>query len=224
MINTTAFTKRALIDKAGTSIVIATTIAAFVCIFAIIAGKSLWAQISYQNRVISAKKATLSQLKADLTARDGLQKAYNAFASANPNVLLGNISGTGPNDGDNATIALDALPDHYDFPALATSLEKLVSDQNVKVISISGTDNEISQGANVTSPDPQPVAMPFQLQASGSYQAIQGLLDTFQRSIRPFKIQTLTITGDASNMTVSVSAQTYYQPGKTLNIQDEVVQ
>lgn len=224
MARTTAFTKRALIGKANSSMVIATTAAAFILIFALVAGKSLIGQMAYQNRVISAKKTALQQLKDDLDARDSLQSSYNSFVAENPNILGGDAKGTSDQDGDNATLILESLPSAYDFPALTTSLEKIITGQNLSILGITGTDQEATEGANQSSPNPQPVAMPFQVDVTGSYQSVQTLTDVFLRSIRPFQIQTLELSGDEGAMNATFGAQTFYQPGKTLNIKQEVVQ
>lgn len=222
MARTMTNTKRSLIGKANSTMVLATTAAAFVLVFALVAGRALVSQMSYQNRVIGAKKTALRRLDADLTARNTLQQSYNQFVQENPNVLGGNVTGTGANDGDNAQIVLDALPSRYDFPALTTSLEKLITGQGLKIVSIGGTDDEVNQG-NTSSPDPKPVPMPFQAQVNGSYQSVQSLVDVLLRSIRPFQIQTIELTGDTSNMNARIDAQTFYQPEKNLNIQTEVV-
>ena len=224
MARTTAFTKRALITKANSSMVIATTAAAFVLIFGLVAGKSLVSQMTYQNRVISAKKTALSQLNTDLSARDSLEQSYSGFVAQDPNVIGGSASGTGEQDGDNGTLILDSLPSGYDFPALTTSLEKIITRQNLKIVSITGTDQEVTQGGNATSPTPQAVPMPFQIEVNGAYTDVQALTNVFQNSIRPFQIQTLELSGDEGSMNATISAQTYYQPGKTLNIKSEEVQ
>jgi hypothetical protein len=223
MARTTAFTKRALISKANSSMVIATTVAAFVLVFALVSGKSLISQMSYQNRVITAKKTALTQLKTDLEARDSLQASYNSFVAENPNVIGGNADGDGEEDGDNATLILDSLPSYYDFPALTTSLEKIIGSQNLSILGITGIDQEATEGDNQSSPTPEAVAMPFEVDVSGSYQSVQALTDVFQKSIRPFQIQTMQLSGDEGSMTAAINAQTYYQPGKTLNIKSEVV-
>lgn len=217
------FSKRALISKANSSIVVATSIAAFVVVFCGIATKTLISQASYQNRVISAKKKALATLKSDLSARDSLVNSYKSFVDTPQNVLGGSPTGTGDKDGDNAKIVLDALPSKYDFPALATSLEKLVTAQGLTIVGITGTDDEITQTANQTSADPQPVAMPFQVQVSGSYESIRSFVDTLERSIRPFQVTKVELSGSEGSMTASIDAQTYYQPEKGLNIKTEVV-
>lgn len=52
MARTTSFTKRSLINKANSTIVISTAVAAFVLVFSLVAGKSLIGQIGYQNKVM----------------------------------------------------------------------------------------------------------------------------------------------------------------------------
>jgi hypothetical protein len=224
MARTTAITKRTLITKANRNMVVATGLAAFVLVFALVAGRAMVNQIAYQQRVISAKKEALATLRADLEAVDSLQLSYQQFVAENPNALGGAIDGEGEQDGDNARIVLDALPSRYDFPALTTSVEELVVGQGLQILGISGTDEEATQGEEGSSPNPAPVAMPFQVQASGSYGSVQDLISAFRRSIRPFQIETLEIAGSESSMTVTINAQTFYQPEKNLTITEEVVE
>ncbi len=223
MARTTSFTKRSLINKANSTMVIATTAAAFILVFSLVAGKSLVGQMVYQNKIIGAKKEAINQLREDLAARDSLAAAYSTFVAENPNVLAGDVKGTGDKDGDNAKLVLDALPSKYDFPALTTSLEKIISGQNLSILSITGTDQEADQEGKQSSPDPQPVAMPFQVGVSGSYDSIQNLIEVFLHSIRPFQILNLELSGDESSMNVTIEAQTFYQPEKSLEIKKEVI-
>lgn len=216
-------TKRSLISKANSTIVISTSVAAFVVIFSLVAAKTLLGQAAYQNRVISAKKQAVTQLKADLAARDSLVTSYKAFVSTPTNMIGGAPAGTGPQDGDNAKLTLDALPSAYDFPALATTLEKILASQNLQIQSITGTDQELTEGNTAASGSPQPVAMPFQIQVTGSYASIQSLVELFHRSIRPFQIQQMDLSGSQSSMTLALTAQTYYQPEKTFNVHAKVV-
>jgi hypothetical protein len=216
-------TKRTLIDKANRSVVIITSVATFVVIFSVVASKALISQATYQNRVISAEKKSLSQIQQDLAATGSLQASFNAFTGTSNNIIGGLSKGTGSQDGNNAEIILDALPSSYDFPALTNSLEALLNNAGVQINSISGTDDEIAQGTNVSSVSPQPVAMPFQISVTGDYDSIQKLVDAFGHSIRPFQIQTMQISGDQKQLTLNLSAQTFYQPAKSLNVQSETV-
>lgn len=223
MARTPSSTKRSLISEANSRIVVSTAIAAFVVIFSLVACKALASQASYQNRVISEKKKALSQLESDLNARDSLVASYKAFVGTNENVLGGNPNGTGDNDGDNAKIVLDALPSKYDFPALTTSLEKMITAQKLTIGNIAGTDDEIAQQAKQSATTPAPISMPFQVQVTGSYGNVQSLVGAFEHSIRPFDIQSMDLSGSESSMSLSIKAQTFYQPEKSLKITTEVV-
>ena len=215
--------KRQLIDKANQRVLVITSLAAFIVIFCLVASKTLFGQLLYQNRIVQAKKTTLSQLTKDFSAAQNLETAYQAYISTPQNVIGGNPSGSGPNDGDNGKIVLDALPGQYDFPALATSLTKLLSGQGVKIQSISGTDDEVAQSEQAQTATPQPVPIPFQVSANGNYQAIVNTAKTFEASIRPIQVQTLTLSGDDANLNLTLAAQTYYQPQKTFNLSTKVI-
>jgi Tfp pilus assembly protein PilO len=215
--------KRLQIDKSQSTMLITAAIAAFVLSFALVGGKALVSQIAYQNKVISAKKEAVKQLRSNVQATASLESSYKAFVSTSQNVLGGNPQGSGQQDGDNAKIILDALPSKYDFPALTSSLEKIMAGQNLTIESISGSDDEVNQAGNASSPSPEAVAMPFQLAATGSYQASQSLINALDKSIRPFQVQKLQISGGESIMSIKVEAQTYYQPAKNFNITKKVV-
>lgn len=217
-------TKRALIDKTNSTIVIVTAVAAFVVVFSLVASKTLVGEVIYQNRVISAKNTAVSRLKNDIQATNSLTTSYEAFVDTPQNVLGGSSTGTGSQDGDNAKIVLDALPSKYDFPALVTSLDKVITSQNVQIQSITGTDNEVAQLNDESSPNPTPVAMPFSISVTGNYQSLQNLINAFGHSIRPFQIQTMELSGSENSMTMTLTAQTYYQPEKVFSITKEAVQ
>jgi hypothetical protein len=215
-------TKHGQIDRSQSMMVVAAAVAAFVLVFMLVGAKSLVNQISYQNRVISTKKKAVDTLRSNVQATQDLTTSYKAFASTTQNVLGGNPQGTGPQDGDNAKIVLDALPSKYDFPALTTSLEKLITSQNMQIENITGNDDEVAQ-TDQASPKPEAVAMPFQASASGSYDSVRGLINVFGASIRPFQLQKIQLTGAQAKMTVKIEAQTFYQPVKNFDVTKKVV-
>jgi len=224
MARSASFTKRTLITKANSTMVIATSVAAFLVVFSAVASRALISQATYQNRVITVKKKALATLKGDISAVDSLKSSYQTFVGTPQNVIGGNPAGTGAQDGDNAKIVLDALPSTYDFPALATSLQTLIQSQGLVIEGITGTDDAVSQGSNATSATPKPVPMPFQVRVTGSYAGIKALLTTFERSIRPIQVQKIEIDGAKNGtMTAIIDAQTFYQPAKNLKITSEVV-
>lgn len=215
--------KRIQIDRAKAVIVGSVGAAVFIFIFSIFACKALLSQRSYQARVTKEQEKAVAQLRANVNSVDKLVTSYKNFAEQPNNILGGNPAGPGEHDGDNARIILDALPSKYDFPALATSLEKILIDRHYKIGSIVGNDDEIAQGSNPATATPIPVEMPFKFSVETSYDSIKGLMGILQSSIRPFVVQSMSFSGKDSTMQFSVSAVTYYLPEKQLNFPTKVV-
>ena len=216
--------KRLQIDKSNSTLVIVAGIAAFIFIFSLVATKALVSQSNYQNRVITKKSKTLSTLKSDVTAAGQLETSYQAFDTTSQNALGGDPNGNGPQDGNNTKIVLDALPSSYDFPALVTSIEAMLNGKPLTINSIAGTDDEVAQSANQSSATPAAVPMPFQLSVTGDYPGIQALISSLEKSIRPIQLQSLQISGSQDKLTMSITAQSYYQPAKVFKITTTEVQ
>ena len=215
--------KRVLIEKSNTTIVVVTSVAAFIVMFSLVAVWSLFGQFTYQQRVIGANQTALNQLKTDIQSTQSLEAAYSAFTSTPTNAIGGDPNGKGPQDGTNAKIILDALPSKYDYPALVTSLENILTSQSVQIQSITGTD-AATQITSQSSSTPTPQPMPFQVVVTGNYPSIQKVIQAFEHSIRPFQIMTLELAGDQNQLTLTINAQTYWQPAKNLDIGSEVLQ
>ncbi len=215
--------KQLAINKANTTLVVAVSLTAFIVVFSIVASKALLGQRSYQAKVLSKKKLALKQLNENITAAEQLKIPYQEFANQPQNILGGNAQGNGPKDGENPRIVLDALPSKYDFPALATSLEKLLTDNSFTPTQISGTDDEVAQSANSSSSAPQPVVIPFVVEAPAAAGAAKSLVQLFERSIRPLQIQKLSIIGQDGQLKLTLTGQTFFQPEKNLNIKTEPV-
>ena len=212
--------KHLQIDKATARMIAFTAIAAAVLVFSLVSAKAMIAQQSYQSKVIGLKEKAKTQLENNIAAKDQLVASYQEFVSRQENIIGGNAQGEGENDGDNARIILDALPSKYDFPALATSLEKMVSTTaaGVQIQSINGTDDELAQSAAVI-PDPIPIEIPFQLTVSGTFGSLKALTRGFERSVRPFNITKLSLSGSSSSLSMNLTAKTYYQPEKQVTVQ-----
>lgn len=214
-------TKRALVDKANSTVLALVAVSAVVVTFCLVASKALWDQSRFQSRVADKKTEALVRLQANATASQTLVNSYQAFVQQTQNVIGGNPNGDGERDGDNARIVLDALPSKYDFPALLTSIEKILNDEGFSIESISGTDQQIEQ-SNVTSVNP--IEMPFEFSVNTSYDGSHKLFDKLQKSIRPFQVLNFSIrSASEQSVTVDVSAKTYYQPEKGLDITMETV-
>lgn len=217
-------TKRGAISKANAQMVAFVAGAAFISVFSLFAAKAVWSQNSYQARVTDAKTDARNQLKKNIENYDQLAKSYRAFNNTPTNVLGGTPTGGGDKDGTNSQIVLDALPPLYDFPALTSSLEKVVNDSGLKLTSITGTDDQVNQQKNLTSTNPKTVEIPFSLTVSGAnYTGVKQLITNLQLSIRPVVIDTIEISGSKDNMSVTINAHTYFQPAKDVSITKKVI-
>ncbi len=199
------------------------SIAAFVAVFCLVSISSLLSQRAYQAKVESKKQVALKQLESNLSSVDQLLASYQEFADAPENVLGGNPNGQGDRDGKNPRIVLDALPSVYDFPALATSIEKMLKENNVTIDNISGIDEELTQANPQEQASPLPVEMPFTVEATTSPTAVKNFLSLFERSIRPIQINKLVMEGQNSKVKFTIEAKSYFQPEKGLSVQKEIV-
>lgn len=211
--------KRLQISKANTTMVAAIGGAAFVVVFSLVASNALWNKRNFQAKLIAEKEVAVAQLEENLNTVDELSVAYQAFVDTPENVIGGNSEGSGDKDGDNAKIVLDALPSKYDFPALATSLEKILKPN--EVTAIGGEDQEVAQINE--QPDASPVEIPFDISASGDLSSIKSVLETFQRSIRPINVISMSLSGSNANLELTIDAKTYYQPEKPFSVQKKVI-
>ena len=224
MVNKAQFSvKRMAIDKANASLIIIITITIFVVVFSVVSSKALYTQMKYQSKVIGKKETTLKQIESNKKEVEKLNLAYKEFSSEVTNAIGGNPSGAGDRDGENARIILDALPSKYDYPALITSLNKLAQTGGFQLSAIAGIDDEINQVTNNESSTPQPIEVPFSLEASIAPTDGIKFLQLFERSIRPVQITNVSIEGKESSIKISLQAKTYFQPEKKLNITEEPV-
>jgi hypothetical protein len=121
----------------------------------------------------------------------------------------------------NSKIVLDALPSKYDFPALATSLEALIAGSGGTINNITGKDNEADAEQN--SANPTTIEIPFEITARGNFASNLKLIQDMERSIRPFKITAFELTGSDANLEAKITAVTYYQPEKRLEVEQKIV-
>ncbi len=209
--------KHLQIDKANSVMVVSTGIAAVMLVFSLMATKALWTQASFKKKIIKEKQVAVTQLKANVEAVSSLDKAYQEFVKRPTNAIGGGSTGDGDRDGDNAKIILDALPSKYDFPALVSSFEKILSGNDYKVSSISGIDDEVAQ--SLAKVNGEPIEVPFQIAVSGPYGGVQGMIKTLESSIRPMKVDQITFSGSDADISASVVGKTYFLPEKSINIQ-----
>lgn len=216
-------TRRIAISKANAQMVAILGVASFLTVFSLVASKTLLSQNKFLGDVIDRKEAAKTQLDANIAAFNQLVKSYKSFDGKKVNVLGGQRDGAGELDGNNARLVLDALPGAYDFPALTSSLEKILISRSLVVTNIIGTDDQLNQLAS-DSPSPTAVEMPFSFSiTNASYDSVLELFQALERSIRPLQIDEVKLAGNQTDMTLTVTGHTFYQPAKSLTIKKETV-
>ena len=211
-------TKRKQLDKAQATMLGIVIGASAITVFALFASKAYLSQANYLSSVAGEKEKAVKQLKSNKEAVSSLVDSYKSFSGQNPNLLGGNPTAKGERDGDDGRLVLDALPSKYDFPALATSIEKLLTGYTIN--NISGSDDTISQDqvANASIVD-----IPFKLDIQADYKGVQNLVTTFEKSIRPFQFDQIELSGTNATLQASFTMKSFYQPEKNLKIDTKVV-
>lgn len=213
--------KHALIDKDNSRTLVAVAAAVFVVIFCLFSLKALISQSNFHRRVIKEKEATLSQLKKNKQAVDDLRKTYTAFVDEQQNILGGNADGDGPIDGDNAQLIIDALPGKYDFPALSSSIEKILKDGGYRIDGIGGSDEGMAMAdssGSAAAGASTAVEIPYSFSTSSSLEGIKTLLQTLEHSIRPMHVTSISLQGGDSGLRSSITLKTYFASGKTFQL------
>lgn len=210
--------KGSQMDKSQKHLIILVSLSVIVTIFCLVSAKALLSYASYHRHELSAKRAVIKQLEANIATANTLESQYQSFNGINPNFIGGKNTtdpNTSPPDGDNARLILDALPSKYDFPALISSVSKILTNNAVVSPGIAGSD---LSATTVSTPNvsPSPVEIPLSINGLTSYAGAQNLIRDLERSIRPFNITTLDFGGTNSTISISAGLSTYFQPAKIL--------
>ncbi len=202
-------TKQSLVDKDNNFVLVLLASSSAIIIFCLVAANSLYAKMDYQNKVIKARNDAVTQLDTNISNTTSLTNSYQKFESQTPVVK-------GPTK--NSIMTLDALPSKYDFPALVTSLATRMQADSVTVKTITATDQQTT--AVQSSPDPVITAMPFTISGVGVYGgAVQKYVEDLENSIRPIVVSNIEFDASSAPLvTLTVKANTYYQPEKIFQI------
>jgi hypothetical protein len=185
--------------------VLVTVLVIGVAAFAI---KFMWADITLDNRVLTAKNVADKQLTADVDAAPKLINDYNSL-------------------GADATTLADALPTSSDFPSLIVTLENLTNNAGVQLLrsvdavpttadSASLTGGTASTVAASSSAAPQPSTYKFSMDFQVTYPALLKLLSNIELSARPIRFTGLQFNGSGNNVSGELDMETYFQGKATL--------
>lgn len=199
---------------AGASVIVA---------FAIVVSIFMIKQIVFTEKILIEKNKTVSTLEKNAETADALDKnVKNLRADKNLTLVRSSASD------NNLDVIIDAMPYATDNVAFGSSLQTvLLTGISIDAMSVDPSNSSTSTsgvdtGAVETVGDSRP--MTFSFKVTGSSGQLQELLSRLNRSIRPIKIVSLQLeSAGPGKLTATVQAATYYQPKKTLDLQQKVV-
>lgn len=212
----TGLKKRQAIDKASRTMLLWIIAASVGVSFFLVGAQFLYSQFVYNNKVYAAKSEAASTLDQNLVNIEELKNAFGPLdAGTNPNV--------------SSTKVLNALPRELDTSAFGSSLQQAITPRSgvtLDAVDIQGADDasEESEGTGeAVEADPTPKEIKLTATVVGSYDQLTEFIRDLEITIRPIKINTLSVTGSDSNTRATLELTTYYQPSKGVVIEEEEV-
>ena len=226
--NDVAIRKRTQINKANRTMFLWIAAASAIVGAVIVVSIFLAQKLIYNEKVLAAKQDTVSTLSHDNAVVGDLQNQVRALDA---NSALSSVKA---NDTDQAIqVILDALPSDANSLALGASLqnkllagiqgltlESIQVDPVVGIETLTGDPNSIASADGTTTTDN---SITFQFVVSGSDTALKQVLQNLERSIRTIQVTSLKIEIESQGPNMTVQGKAFYDPAKTLELQDKVV-
>ena len=224
--NSAAIRKRAQINKANRTMFLWIAVSSAIIGSAVVVAIFLGQQLFYNEKILAEKATTIQTLEAnsevipELETEIRILDTNEALATSKAN-----------DDDQTVQVILDALPSDANSLALGASLQtklltgveglRIESLQVDPVVGVESTGDLAVVDAGLGSSDYQ---INFQFSVSGDQQALRQVLENLERSIRLIAIQVLRIESQSSTQLMTVQARAFYEPAKTLELTDKVVQ
>lgn len=220
--NDAAIRKRTQIAKANRAMFLWIAAASVVVGAAIVVSIFLAQKLLYTEEVLKAKSETVSTLAHNNEVIDDLE---NEVRVLDTNEALTSVKA---NESDQAIqVILDALPSDANSLALGASLQnKLLAGipnlalESLQVDPVSGVETLDDSGV---APTGGTNAISFHFVVSGNDAALKQVLQNLERSIRTIKVTSMKIEFQSKGLVMTVQAEAYYEPAKTIQLEDKVV-
>lgn len=207
----TAVRKRQKIQDSNKAMFLWVAGASVIVGFAVVVSWFLWQQTAFKMKVASAKEETVNTLKANneavTTLRDDIRVLQTNAALREAKL---------DDDSNAVQVVLDALPADANPLALGASLQQKL------IAGISGLKLESLNVDPILQDDPESEnIITFTVVVSAEDpNKLKDLLTRFERSIRVIDIDTLSVEGSDDEYTMTISAHAYYEPAKTITLED----
>lgn len=177
-------------------------------------------QLVFNNKIYSALATTSQTLDKNAKAYDSLKSSVvKLVADVNLNALKKGETSTA------LQVIIDALPTEENRSALATSMQNEVlgpSGVTINSFSVSDSDSDTATSSGSIE-ETNASAFDFTFSITGSYTQVEQALQNMERSIRPITIKSIDIQGTTEKLDASITATTYYQPAKDIQLKSTEV-
>jgi hypothetical protein len=226
--NDVAIRKRSQIAKANKTMFIWIAVASALVGSAIVVSIFLAQKAFFNEKVLFEKQNTISNLDYNNKVAPDLE---NQIRVLDTNEALTSAKA---NESDQAIqVILDALPSEGNSLALGASLQNklltgipgLTSLESLQVDPIIGIE---SLSADPTTVDASTITgggnvITFNFSVKGSQDALKKVLQNLERSIRQIDITSIQIETQQNVQIMTVQAKAYYEPAKTIELQNKAV-
>lgn len=197
--------------------------------FALVASIFLIQILTYNEKVLSTKNTTISNLKNNIA---NIKEIESQLRVLDTNQAL--IDSKAQSDDETIQVILDALPSDANSPALGASVQnKLLSGiDNLRILSLqvdpvmgveSTSGGNTVYDASSASPVSQYV-ITFRFSVSGDETALKKVLTNIEASIRTIDITSLKIEGKGLGSSImTVQARAFYEPARVLELTEKTV-
>lgn len=233
---TTIVRKRQQITQANRTMFMWVAAASVVVGVALVATIFMAQKAWFNERVLSEKMKTSSTLSKNLSVVNDLKDQVRLM---NTNQALHDA--IAPGETQPIQVVLDALPSDANSSALGASLDKkLINDPALRIDtllvdpvagvesddSISGASAAATSTSTSSSSSVSSHVIHFTLTVSAessNVNALRAMLQRFERSIRAIDINKLTVEGQGTRVAMTVDANAFYEPAKTVELKTKVV-
>lgn len=227
----TGLVKRQQIAKATRSMFIAIAIASVIVGASAVSSVFMVRKLIFNNKILAAKNSTVRILEQNNKVVDELRGNVRKL---NADPLLQTTPPRLNSEEQPIRVILDALPDRSNEAALGASLQQVllampgISVQSLSVGATAGSEAAATPAATPTTPGATTTALPstipisFKISADSVANASE-LLRRLERSIRAINITACDVEKAGQAVTLSVTAEAYYQPAVGLELTDSQV-
>lgn len=176
-------------------------------------------QLMFNAKIYGELTSTQSVLQDNIEAYDGLKSSVGKLlADSNLNALR---------NGENSNalqVVIDALPTEDNRSSFATSMQtKVLGPAGVRIDSFSITAQDDAGTATPGAEGADFSAFSFSFMITGSYSQLQQAIRNMERSIRPITLKSIALQGTADILQANISAVTYYQSVKDVQLKEKEV-